>query len=255
METDEETIKAVEKVLKEPVAAEFSEQAWKIRMNLTLTSAIAVVMCLANLRITADSSILGLKFSGLSDGVIRVTLFAIVAYLLVHFVWVAWDAFFEWRLRITGTRVAFQTSSFFAPDHIDSPSDPRQSTLYNWWADQQASIGNVGQRVGELEATCKRWESDLQKLCEKPENIHAPTLQNMTSVIHVIAEARERAAKIIGNVESNTKAITDARIPVSLKRFDDWMHLFQRSQNLRWFVIEFSAPIAFAFYALWLLQR
>lgn len=255
METDEETIRNVEKVLKEPVAAEFSEQAWKIRTNLTLVSAIAVVMCLANLRITVDSSVLGLKFSGLNDGVIRVTLAAIVAYFLFHFVWVAWDAFLEWRIRITGTRVAFQTSAMFGPDHVDSPTDPRQSTLYNWWTEQQTSIDNVGQRVGELEAMCKRWEADLKGLMDKPENIHAPTWQNMGNVLQGIADAKALAVKIVGNVESNTKAVTDARIPASLKRFDDWFQLFLRSQNLRWLVIEFFAPIAFAIYALFLLQR
>jgi hypothetical protein len=94
-------------VLKEPVAAQFSEQAWKIRTSLFIASTIALVVALANLRINADSSILGLRFTGLSDPVIRFTLAAIILYLLFHFVWVSRDSFLEWKLRITGTRSAF----------------------------------------------------------------------------------------------------------------------------------------------------
>jgi hypothetical protein len=105
--TRRKTIQAVEKVLKEPVAAQFSEQAWKIRTSLFIASTIALVVALANLRINADSSILGLRFTGLSDPVIRFTLAAIILYLLFHFVWVSRDSFLEWKLRITGTRSAF----------------------------------------------------------------------------------------------------------------------------------------------------
>src|SRR5262249_16960966 len=121
METSEEKFQLVERVLKEPVAAEFSEQAWKIRTNLTLISGVSVVTCLAKLSITPDSSVLGLRFHGLNDIVIKFTLAAVVAYLLVHFVWVALDAFMEWRLRITGTKLAFQTGSLAASEHADYP--------------------------------------------------------------------------------------------------------------------------------------
>jgi len=34
------------------------------------------------------------------------------------------------------------------------------------------------------------------------------------------------------------------RVPVSLKRFDRWMHMFVRSQSLRWLLIEIGMPLA-----------
>lgn len=241
---DDEKIKGVEKVLKEPVAAQFSDQAWRIRTNLIVASTIGFVLSVAGLQIHADSSILGLRFTGLSDFVIRTTLAAVIVYLLLHFLWVAWDGFLEWRLRITGTRSAFQSGSFFAPDHVDYPVDPRQSTLYNWWTMQQSNIGNLGKIAEEMQANCHRWESDLEKL--RTARANSPDWQNMGSVIRAIAEVREQAAKVARAVEENTKAMTDARIPASLRRFDGWFRLFLRSQNLRWFVVEFMAPVLFA---------
>lgn len=258
MEPDDGTIKAVEKVLKEPVAAEFGEQAWRIRTNLTIVSAISVVMSLADLRIAPDSSVLGLKFAGLNDGVIRVTLATIVAYFLFHFLWVAWDAFLEWRLRVTGTRSAFQTGSMAGSDHADYPGDPRQSTLYNWWVRQQTSIGNLDAEVSALRATCKEWQDELiaeRNRMGTEADKHVPGYQNVTKVAHQLGEAFAQITSLQRIVGLHLKAKTDPRIPVSLKRFDDWFQIFLRSQNLRWFVVELTAPIVFAVYALYLLQR
>jgi hypothetical protein len=103
MHTDEERIKAVEKVLREPVTAHFDGQAWKIRTNLIVASSIALVMGLADLRVAGESTFVGLRFEGLNDVVIRSTLAAVIVYLLAHFLWASWDSFLEWRLRITGT--------------------------------------------------------------------------------------------------------------------------------------------------------
>lgn len=254
MEIDDEEIKAVEKILKEPVAAEFSEQAWRIRANLIVTSAIGFVMAVADLRINPDSSFLGLKVFGLSDLVIRATLAAVLIYLLFHFIWVAWDAFLEWRLRVTGTRSAFQTGSFFSDKNADYPVDPRQSTLYNWWSMQHSAIGNLGKLAGELKSTCASWEADLKAIqANSPSD---PQSLNLNNAIRGLAQANEQAATIARKVEANTNAITSPRIPTSLKRFDGWFQLFLRSQNLRWLVVEFVAPVAFAAYTLWiLLQR
>ena len=251
MQVDEERIRSVEKILKEPVAAEFSEQAWKIRTNLIVASTIGLVMGLANLRIRPDSSFLGMRFDGLSDNLIRFTLAGIIAYLLFHFLWVAWDGFLEWRLRVTGTRKSFITAAMLEPDHADAPVDPRQSTLYNWWQQQHVAMGELGKLASELEGTSKRWEADLQKLLEAHSS--SPDWQNMNNVIRGLAESREQAAKLARNVEQNTKAMTDDRIPTSLKRFDGWFQLFLRSQNLRWVVVEFVAPVALAGWSLYVL--
>jgi len=251
METNEEkTIREVEKVLKEPVAAQFSDQAWKIRNNLIIISTIAFIMGFAKLQINADSSILGLKFTGLNDSVIRTTLAVIIIYLLSHFLWIAWDSLLEWRLRITGTRSAFQTGASWPSQHADFPSDPRQSTLYNWWTQQRIATTNVEKLASELKKSLTKWEEELQKLKnEKPE------FPDIGNVIHGLAETRQQAMNLAQCVEENIKIVANPRITTSLKRFDHSFHFFLRSQNLRWLLIEFVAPVCFAIISLYQLLK
>jgi hypothetical protein len=249
IEPEEEKHKSVEKVLGDPVAAEFSDKAWKIRTNLIVASAIAVAISLANLRITADSSILGLKFNGLSDPVIRNGLSALIGYLLLHFCWVSWDSLMEWRLRITGTRRGFVTGMMWESEHADIPSDPRQSTLYNWWKQQAGGIGNLAAMAEELKTKCSQWESDL-----KARFTGTPDWTNISNIMSLLAATRENAFKISTGVEAAEKALKAPRIVVSLKRFDRWFQLFLRSQNLRWLVIDLCVPFAFAILALYLLN-
>lgn len=252
MRIDEERIKAVEKVLKEPVAAGFSDQAWKIRNNLIVGSSIALVMGLAKVQIAPDSTFLGLKFNGLNDNVIRLTLAAVVIYLLFHFLWAGWDSLLEWRLRITGTRTVFQTGSMFAPRHVDYPVEPRQSTLYNWWVMQHTAIARVGIVVEELQEKLKTWAADIQAIREGKSD---PYSNNLNNVISGLSQVNVQYADLVRALKANTEAITDDRIPTSLKRFDGWFQLFLRSQNLRWFVIEFVAPVIFSFAALYHLLK
>jgi hypothetical protein len=67
----EENIKAVEKTLGEPVFCEFDEKTWKIRTKLIMASVTSVAVVLGNLHIEPGSSILGLKFSGITDQIVR----------------------------------------------------------------------------------------------------------------------------------------------------------------------------------------
>lgn len=253
MQIEEERLKAVEKILREPVAAHFSDQAWKIRTNLIIASSIALVMGLADLRITPASTFIGLQFEGLNNIVIRFTLAAVVVYLLVHFLWASLDTFLEWRLRITGTRSAFQTGSFFTSEHADYPDDPRQSTLYNWWSRHRAPmITNVGALMDDLKAKMKEWEKDIQAIREGKND---PYSHNLNHVIGGISQVNNQLAELGRKVEATKETITDDRIPTSLRRFDRWFQIFLRSENLRWLVIEFGAPVAFSFVALYQLLK
>lgn len=250
---DEKTSKAVEKVLREPVAAQFSEQAWRIRTNLIIASTIALVMGLAELRIQPDSSFLGLKFSGLSDVAIRMTLAAIIIYLLFHFVWVAFDSLIEWRLRVTGTRSSFQTAAMFFPDHADAPIEPHQSTLYNWWFAQKEAIGRIGVKADKFLANQDAWKAELAKMMQA--HPHSPDWGNFGRLVQLLEEWKTETRNLSAGIEANTKMMTDPRIAVSLRRFDGWYELFLRSQNLRWLLIEFVAPVAFASISLWVVLQ
>src|SRR5271156_3294535 len=132
----ESEVAAVSKVLGEPVFAELSERAWRVRTTLVVVAMVAIAVSYLNLKVDPAAAVFGLSFSGVTDKSIRIGLLMSVFYLAIHFVWVSWDSFNEWRIRRTGTRVAYVTTGRFGEASADYPGDPRQSTLYNWWRDQ-----------------------------------------------------------------------------------------------------------------------
>lgn len=249
VEADEDTAEAVEKVLGEPIATEFSDKAWKIRTNLITAAAIAVALTLADLHIAQGSTILGLQFLGLSDVVIRNGLVGLIAYLLIHFCWVSWDSFLEWRLRVTGTRRGFVTGMMWESEHTDIPKDPRQSTLYNWWKQAAPGIRNLSALAQQLEDTCKKWEADLQARFAGTGD-----WTNISNLMQLLVETRGHAEQIKRGTDAAAKALASPRIAVSLSRFDAWFQIFLRSQNLRWLLIDFVAPVGFSIWALYLLR-
>lgn len=248
MTSENRIVDAVGKALGEPAFTEFSENAWKIRTNLVLVSLIAIAVVFGELHIEPDSQIFGLKFKGLSDEVLQNCLVAIIGYLLIHFLWVSSDALLEWRLRITGTRVGFVTTARLASEHGDYPSDPRQSTLYNWWKEEANKIGNMDGRLGEIETRLTEWEAKIsEQLADK-----APA-QNIINSTMSVGGVRQEIMTLRNGVNTATAAIAAARVPQSLHRFDSWFSLFLRSQNLRWLLIDFLAPVFAGGYALLLL--
>lgn len=245
---EDEKLKAVEKVLGEPAFAEFTPNAWKIRTNLIIASVISIAVVFADLHIDPGSTVLGLKFHGLSDTVLTNGLFGVTLYLLLHFVWSAIDSLLEWRLRVTGTKVAFVTTGMFASDHADYPRDPRQSTLYNWWKDDARKIGNLTGKLSEIEKQLREWDTRLKaQFTEKPD---AMNIVNATSLI---SSVRDAVMKLERSITETKDTVSALRIPVSLRRFGGWFHLFLRSQNLRWLVVELGVPILAGLYALVLL--
>lgn len=244
-ETDTE---AVTKILGEPVFAEYSDNAWKIRTNLIVAATVSIAVAFGDLHIDPDSQILGLKFRGLSDAVLTNGLIAVVSYLLVHFLWVSLDALMEWRLRVTGTRVAFVTTGRFSSEHGDYPNNPRQSTLYNWWKEETRKIGNITESFSAINEKLERWDVSLKKKFDQ-----GADALNINHTTHLLAEVREQARKAEQSVTAAMTTIGAERIPMSLARFDRWYGLFLRSQNLRWLLIDFLAPILAGAYALALL--
>lgn len=248
MSSPKNSIEEVAKVLGEPAFAEFPENVWKIRTNLIVTSVITIAVVFGDLHIEPDSQIFGLKFKGLSDTLLTDGLIAVVIYLLVHFLWASMDSLLEWRLRVTGTRVAFVTTARIASEYADYPSDARQSTLYNWWKDQAREFGDITEQLVKLEARLQEWETQL-----KSKFTEGADAMNITSAVVPIEKVCEDIMRLRSEIASASAAVASARIPFSLARFDAWFALFLRSQNLRWLLIDFLAPVLVGFYAICLL--
>lgn len=87
-------------------------------------------------------------FDDFSDNTLKIRRnLLVVAYLVVHFGWNSITHFQQWRLRVTGTRLAFKTGRspglYLEDDERgDYPDDPRQSTLYTWWLVQAKQLAS-----------------------------------------------------------------------------------------------------------------
>lgn len=242
----ETEIKKAQKALGEPLMPEFTDYMRRVRTLLIVVSLISIAVVIGGLAIDPASSVLGVKFKGLSDELIRKGLLIANAYLLIHFLWGGFDSWLEWGVRLTGSRVAFVTTGKFASEHCDYPSDPRQSTLYNWWKDDASGISSLTEPL----------ETTKQKLAEWEKRVEESILNNNPNLMSVVQSFREVQTNINDvkkKIENVEKTLTAVRIPASLERFDNRFKLMLRSQNIRWLVLELALPLLLGCWAVWLL--
>ena len=244
-----DNLDAVEKALGNPVAGDLSENALKVRRNLLVFGVISVFVTLGGVKLDPTSSVLGFKFSGVSEALITNSLLAANIYFLLHFIWYAFEGILEWRLRVTGTRLAFLTGSRFGSEHADYPDDPRQSTLYTWWLDNAKRIGNFKVTADDLSEKIKIWEEKVSSFQNGNDSL------NLANAMSTLNQARGVADKLTKQIETTEKTLTAMRIPCSLGRFDGWFKLFLKSQNIRWLLIDILLPIAIGAAAIYLLAK
>ena len=246
----ERSAEAVEKALGKPVSAELSENGLKVRRNLLVLSLVSIVVVIGGVQLDPTSTIPGFKFIGLTHSLVRIGLFLTTSYLFLHFLWYAFDSFFEWRIRITGTRLAFITGARFTSEHGDYPDDPRQSTLYSWWIGQARAIGNLNQKISAIDEGLKPLEDKIRAaIGDDPKGI------NLNNVLKAIAETNTALADLKRSVDQVQQTLSSQRIPESLKRFDSCFQFFVRSQNLRWLMMDILVPLLFGAAALFLLVK
>ncbi len=242
----QKSIEEVEKTLGEPFVLDFSDYIRKIRSTLLAVCVVSIAIVLGGLSVDPGSSFLGLKFNGLTSELVFKALFGVTAYLFVHFLWCSVDSFQEWLLRVTGTRTAHVTVAVLASENGDYPTDPRQSTLYNWWKHEARKIGSLKEPLAKIEEKLDSWETTVKEALEGKDS-------NVTNSCMSIRSVAEDIAKLKKAVEQTEKSVQSQRIPVSLARFDRNYRIFLRSQNLRWLVVELGFPVLLAGFALILL--
>lgn len=246
--SDENTVEAVELVLGKPVPVELSENALKVRRNLLAVCTVVVVMQLGGAELAPNSQLFGFQFTHLTTNTISLGLIGITIYLAAHFGFYVIESFMEWRLRLTGCRVAFITGTRYESPHKDIPEDPRQSTLYNWWKEHAAQIGNIPARLEMWESKMAESDQALRKLLAEPGK-H----DNLTTALQLLSQATNTGSDIKRSVDRVRETLEAIRIPVSLERFDKWFSYFVRIENFRWLVIDALFPLLLAGYAILLL--
>ncbi|MCA9462642.1 MAG: hypothetical protein KC643_33325 [Nitrospira sp.] len=153
-------------------------------------------------------------------------------------------------MRISGSRVAFQTVSKFADNYSDYPNEHRQSTLYNWWKEEARKFGPIGEMALEAKGKIDKYQNELTQFIE---DLPAIEQQNYRNVLKDCAGLMHDIGNLTSAVNRSSQILESERIPESLKRFDGWFELFLKSQNIRWIVLDFLLPIVLGIFALILL--
>ena len=103
---DEQQLKDIEKVMREPKNIEISPYEERIRRNLLVVSFFALALICLDLQINSDSNFLGgMTFSNLTPNKVYILLLLITGYEFVHYVWNLKTGFMYWRVRLTGITV------------------------------------------------------------------------------------------------------------------------------------------------------
>jgi hypothetical protein len=244
----EKTVEAVQTILGSPISPEFPDTALKVRRNLLVASLVSIVVVLGRVSIDPEYPIFGFKFVGLSESSIRFGLVIVVAYLLVHFTWYVFDEFAGWRVRVTGTRVAFVTTAIAAHEDADYPNDPRQSTLYRWWYENAKRVGQLGVRIEDDNRKIELYKDALKSFVGTPKD--AGNLQN---VIKAASQAQHASIELKRSVDHLVEIFESQRVTASLQRFDKWFEYLLRSENLRWLLVDAFAPLCAGVVALYFL--
>jgi uncharacterized protein YaaQ len=210
---------------------------------------VAIGLVALGLHVNREATVFGFSLSGLTDRLVRSGLAIWIAYLLAHFAWMAWESFVEWRLRLTGTRVTAVTVGTFAAEEADYPSDPRQSTLANWWRGEAMRIGNLTELVGGLERRVEAQEALIREACSGREPLN---VANATAPLREITNSAQQLRQAI---EQTAKTLSSLRIPASLERFERAYVHFLKAQNVRWLVLDVLLPLIVAGVALWYLMK
>ncbi len=243
-------IKAAAKALGEPFGVEFTDTVSKMRTHLLIAAVISIAAVLLDLRIKHDTPIFGVIFEGLTEKKILFGLLAINSYLIVHFFWCSLDSLREWRLRRTGTMVAYvdvATTSFFGSEDLDFTDDARQSTLYRWWSQNAKRIVAVPHAIAKIDDQVTTMMAGVMEELNKGQT---PAL---TSLQTTFMSLREQLNAVTEAIKDTKKALESERIPASLERFDSAFRDLLRSQNNRWLFLEWIFPLGLGLAAIGML--
>lgn len=230
-------IEALKKALGEPFMLEFTEYIRKVRNNLIFLGVLSTLIVYEHINIDSRSSLFGLQFQGWNMHLIHLVLFGLVTYFLVHFIWLAWDYFTEWKLRLTGTQTSYPGRA--QPPEIDIANDLRQTTLYHWWLKYSRNITPLKEIISSIEKSVLRIKDDNAESSKLQEEQYIKIVENLSSINN--------------NLKTFTTAIESKRIPASLEKFDNIFFHFQKSQGWRWAMIELYFPVWIGVFALsWL---
>lgn len=213
-------------LLVKPKIEPFDSNTQRIRRNLLAASILGVVFTSGSASFNGSvSGLFGIKLEGLNITHLYYLILASLVYFFIHFLWASLDDLKGNYLRLTGIRVPMATVASYAADSTFEPnvSNNGDSTLFSWWKAQR-------QYSEHLHKVIEHIDSDVN------ESKYEPALNSAKHHIEQI----------------NAKV---SYIEASLVKFEQGYWKYQRSQILRWYILDFGVPSILAITSVTLLIR
>ncbi|PTO62173.1 hypothetical protein [Vibrio splendidus] len=200
-------------LLVKPKIEPFDSNTQRIRRNLLAASILGVVFTSGSASFNGSvSGLLGIKLEGLNITHLYYLLLASLVYFFIHFLWASLDDLKGNYLRLTGIRVPMATVASYAASSTFEPnvSNNGDSTLFSWWKAQ------------------RQYSEHLQKVIE---NIDSNVKESKYEL--ALNSAKQ-------NIEQLNEKVS--YIEASLLKFEQGYWKYQRSQILRWYILDFGVP-------------
>lgn len=235
--SDDEKSKAVSKVLGEAVGFDISDQALKVKNLLLGVSIVLLSMVVGGISVGKTVSFLGISLEGITANKMVVGLVVAVAWVGIHHAWYSIETWKEWRVRVTGMRVVFQTGAgMFGSHNGESPSNPRHASLYNWWKERNGSVISIRNAVEKVEEELIIIQKKIDFSAENNmEHGHSASFTGLEGLATSVNNLKDYLAK-------NDEFMGSQRIEASLCRFDEWFWRMITIQNTRVIGVEIVLP-------------
>lgn len=224
-------MKRMEQTLGEPVLADYPEEFRRTKRNLLAVAVVVVFLTLSGSTVE-NIQTMGLKVHGLSESWMFAAVLSVLVYLFIQFIWQFSNYLMQSRIRLTGPVKKVLQAVYFGGDVSDSAVDPRQSTLYYWW-------------LSELKVHEKLSPERLEEAMVKVQAlVDSADFSQLDELREVAPHLQSEAKQLRECLQQSSRIFKEARVPVSLKRFDKWFFCFHWSQQWRMYLLDFLLPIS-----------
>jgi hypothetical protein len=234
----EEQIQAFEKQMVSPVFREEDPDMAKTRVRLVLVASIAIAVSGLGVRLTAESTLFGLRFDHLDNRFVIGGLLVSLIYLNAHYAWLIVDSVTEWRLRLTGIFYATSVSTMGVGEmreHLSTPPYAKQLTLHAWWMLKATNILDPQKTAADIEDRLRRIDSAYLT--------HTTTGSEIGALSGELKELRSMLDRFGQEFALQLGVIQSAELTAALRRFDRYFYYFLWSQNLRWLLFDMVLPL------------
>lgn len=182
-----------------------------------MTSILGLILTIGSAEFDVSSnSLAGFKLNDANIFHIYILLLLALIYFFAHFVWAAIDNLKENRIRLTGLKLPIATVASYSASASFEPNtnEERQSSMFSWWKRHQQQLEHLERIIKSID----------ENLANNQHNIATNTVKQQ------IEEIQKKSQFI----------------EISLLRFEQGFWVHQRSQILRWFIMDFSIPCLMA---------